>query len=229
MTFMLIHAVRHRLAPESPFPLPLHDCWEAFLWMIDEGASLLKLDLRKIAIGGASAGANLAAVVARRATEGPWPKIYQVLAQVLVVPVLDNTADTKNNPTWAAYRFTAALNAEKMLWYRRHYLPNEKDWSNPEASPLLTPIESLCRVPPALIFVAELDILRHEGEEYARKLQEAGVVVDLQLMRGMPHPFLAMDAVLEAGRSATTMICETLSRAFGAQSNMSSEGSGRQL
>ena len=202
------------LAPEDPFPSGLDDCWETFLWSVSEGAKLLELDVKRIAIGGASAGANLGAVVTQRAIMRQIPGFDNFIHQLLVVPVADNTATIDNNPTWRDYQFTASLTAEKMIWYRRHYLPNMDDCSDPEASPLLFPLESMSRLPPALILVAELDILRHEGEQYARKLREAGVPAECQLVPGMPHPFLAMDAALTAGRSAITLLCDTLARAF---------------
>lgn len=203
-----------RLAPEDPFPAAVNDCWEALLWLTGEGANQLDLDLKQVAIGGASSGANLAAVVTQRASIRQLPGFDGFVHQLLVVPLTDNTATIENNPSWREYQFTASLTAEKMTWYRKHYLPNKDDWSNPEASPLLFPTDRMSRLPPALILVAELDILRHEGEQYARKLRDSGIKVDCRLVPGMPHPFLAMDAALTAGRSAITLLCETLAKAF---------------
>lgn len=135
------------------------------------------------------------------------------LAQLLSVPVTDNTATVTNNEAYWLYEHTPALPAAKMLWYRNHYLPNEADRTHPEASPLFyTGDWSL--LPPALIMVGELDVLRTEGEQYAAKLQQAGVEVDLQVMKGMPHPFLAMDGVLAQGRRSISLMVETLNRAF---------------
>lgn len=101
-----------------------------------------------------------------------------------------------------------------MLWYRNHYLPDPKTWSEIEASPLLFPAEKFAHLPPAVVLVGELDVLRHEGEEYARKLNEAGVPAKVEVMKGMPHPFLAMDAVLDEGKRAITILCDTLAEAF---------------
>jgi triacylglycerol lipase len=111
------------------------------------------------------------------------------------------------------YEQTAALPAEKMLWYRKQYLPDELDWAHPEASPLFYQ-GNWSQLPRALILVAELDVFRAEGEEYAEKLRAAGVPVDLHVMLGMPHPFLAMNGMLEQARKAISLICDTLSRAF---------------
>lgn len=207
---LLINA---RLAPENPFPAPLHDCWESFLWLIDDGTRLLNINPRTIAIGGASAGANLAAVVAQRATNLPQQS-HQLVSQVLIVPVLDNTATIDNNPTWKELQYTASLTAAKMTWYRRHYLPCEHEWANPEASPLLSPHELLSRLPSTLILVAELDILRYEGEEYGRKLDEAGVNVEVRVMPGVPHPFIAMDSILTVAREGLNVICQNLAQVF---------------
>ncbi len=134
--------------------------------------------------------------------------------QLLVVPVTDNTATPETNPTWREFEHTAALPAQKMLWYRQHYLPEPLFRRNPDASPLFFPSEHFGRLPAAVILVAELDVVRHEGEEYARKLRDAGVDVRLEVMAGMPHPFIAHDAVLDEGKRGITILCESLSEAF---------------
>jgi triacylglycerol lipase len=201
----------HSLAPEHPWPAAVHDSWEAFQWLVSEGASRLSINLSKIAIGGSSAGGNLAAIVSQKALALSPPVLFT--SQVLSVPVTDNTALVANNKSYALYEQTAALPAEKMLWYRKHYLPNESNWAHPEASPLFYQGD-WSQLPPALILVAELDVLRAEGEEYGEKLRAAGVHVDLHVMAGMPHPFLAMDGVLGEGKRAITLMCETLHEAF---------------
>ncbi|KIW46633.1 uncharacterized protein PV06_02293 [Exophiala oligosperma] len=203
----------YRLAPEHPWPAAVHDSWETVLWVFGRGKSALSLDLSNVAIGGSSAGGNLAAIMTHKALSRPDLKI-NFTTQLLIVPVTDNTASVESNPTYKSNEFTAALPAEKMLWYRRHYLPHEKDWTNPEASPLLYPAENFAKLPPAEVLVGELDVLKFEGEDYARKLREAGVPANVHVMQGMPHPFLAMDAVLEAGRTAITILCESLTRAL---------------
>ena len=181
--------------------------------MSHAGQSRLNLDLSKVAISGSSAGANLSAVIAQKAVLRPQPGV-SLRSQVLVVPVTDNTATPVSSPSWEAYEFTAHLPAKKMLWYRRYYLPNPADESHREASPLLATDEVLKLLPRTYIIVAELDVLRHDGEEYARRLVANGVSTEVVVAEGMPHPFLAMDAVLEAGRTAITNMCDELSRAF---------------
>jgi acetyl esterase/lipase len=107
--------------------------------------------------------------------------------QLLVVPITDNTATLENNSTWKDCEHTPALNPEKMMYYRDHYLPSKRSWTDIEASPLLLPTEQFAGLPPAQILVGELDILRHDGEEYARKLRKSGVAADVEVMKGMPH------------------------------------------
>ena len=168
-----------------------------------------------MAISGSSAGANLAAVIVQKAALRQLHGI-RLRLQVLVVPPMDNTALPHSNSSWRTYEFTAHLPAEKMLWFRNHYLPNEVDRSHPEASPLRASNEVLRLLPPSYIVVGELDILRHDGEEYARLLKLNGVSAEVTVMKGMPHPFLAMDGVLKAGKTTITNICARLFTAFDA-------------
>lgn len=206
----------YRLAPEEPFPAAVHDSWEALLWTITKGTETLNLNKKQIAIGGSSAGGNLAAVLTQKATsrtDDPFRNLtFKV--QLLIVPVTDNTATVTSSETYKSYEFTAALPADKMLWYRKHYLPDKATWDSLEASPLLAPSETFAKLPRAVILVGELDVLRWEGEEYARKLNAAGVEARVELMRGMPHPFLAMDGVLDEGKRAITVLCDSLKDAF---------------
>lgn len=188
----------------------MHDSWETVLWVAGEGKKTLNLDLSKVAIGGSSAGGNLAAIMTHKALS----RDIKFALQLLIVPVTDNTATVATNSTYKDCEFTAALPAEKMLWYRRHYLPNEKDWADPEASPLLYPAENFAKLPQAVVIVGELDVLRSEGEQYAEKLKVAGVKQEVHVMGGMPHPFLAMDEVLEAGKRAITILCDSCTAVF---------------
>ena len=207
----VIISVDYRLAPESPWPAAVHDSWEALLWTSSLGISKLSLDPLKLAIGGSSAGGNLAAIMCHKSAALPKP--LPILTQLLIVPVTDNTASPQTNGTYKSCEFTAALPAEKMLWYRRHYLPNESDWKNPEASPLYYE-SGWEKQPKALILVGELDVLREEGEKYGKKLEDTGVQVQLEVMKGMPHPFLAMDGTLTAGKQAITFMVEALKSAL---------------
>ncbi|KAI6366345.1 hypothetical protein MCOR25_005160 [Pyricularia grisea] len=201
-----------RLAPEHPFPAAVHDAWEAALWVVTGAAATAlgePLDLAKVAVGGSSAGGNLAAVVTHKALR------HEAFAagfkfQLLVVPVMDNTASMETSPTYAEYEHTAALPVDKMLWYRRHYLPDQGEWSSVEASPLLADADTFAKLPPALVVVAGLDVLRWEGEEYARRLRAAGVDAEVKVFEGVPHPFIVMDAVLQKGKEGVDFVCERL-------------------
>ena len=164
-----------------------------------------------MAIGGSSAGGNLAAVMCHKGAALSTPITF--FTQLLIVPVTDNTALPSTNATYKSNEFTAALPAIKMMWHRKHYLPIEADWSDPEASPLLYK-SNWEKQPKALVVVGEMDVLCQEGKDYAEKLTKAGVKVDLKVMKGMPPPFLAMDAVLTAGKSAITYMCEALQSVF---------------
>jgi acetyl esterase/lipase len=140
--------------------------------------------------------------------------VPQFQVQLLIVPVTDNTADASNTPSWKENEFVPALPAAKMLWYRKHYLPEQRLWAHPEASPLLYE-EGWAEQPRALIVMGELDVLRTEGERYAEKLRGAGVQVDVKIMKGMPHPFLAMDGAIQQGRDTISYMVEALQEAFG--------------
>jgi acetyl esterase/lipase len=203
-----------RLAPEDPYPAAVHDSWEALLWLNSTAVPLLSLDLSKVAIGGSSAGGNLAAVMCHKVLSHPT-LVPNFLVQLLMVPVTDNTSLPSNNTSWAENEYVCALPAAKMLWFRHHYLPNEKDRARPEASPLFYPEgEGWGKLPKALVVVGELDLLRSEGESYADKLRKHGVEADLKIMKGMPHPFLAMDEVLQQGKDAITYMVDSLKIAF---------------
>ena len=203
----------NRLAPENPYPAAVHDCWETIIWLNSTGALLLSIDLSKVAVGGSSAGGNLAAIMCHKALSAP-AIVPKFVTQLLIVPVIDNTATPADNKSWKDCEFTAALPAEKMMWFRNHYLPDKKRRLEPEASPLFYE-DGWTEQPKALVVVGEYDVLRTEGELYAEKLRRGGITVNLQVMKGMPHPFLAMDGVLRQGRDTITFMVETLKEAFG--------------
>lgn len=209
------------------------DAWEAVLWVSDQGKEILGLDITRMATGmsilrqpyiclpselgaleadltggGSSAGANLAAIMCQRAADRGFPKFS---LQLLSVPVTDNTADTTNNISWNENQHSPALPAPKMMWYRNHYLPNKEDWANPEASPLFWKGD-WSKLPPACFVLGELDVLRTEGEQFGKKLEDAGVKAEVNIMKRQPHPFIAMDAALEAGSRAITLFCDALHR-----------------
>lgn len=204
----------YRLAPENPFPAAVHDAWETVLWTVSGRAGTdtgLAIDYSKICIGGSSAGGNLAAVVTQKALVHEALRAWSGFRfQLLVVPVTDNTLDQDSSPTYKSYEYTPALPVAKMLWYRNHYLQKKEDRFLVEASPLRATAETLSQLPPALVVVAGLDILRWEGEEYAKQLARNDVVVETVVIEAVPHPFIVMDGVLRKARDGVALLCEKL-------------------
>ncbi|KAI0015704.1 Alpha/Beta hydrolase protein [Xylariomycetidae sp. FL0641] len=209
----VVVTVDYRLAPEHPYPAAVDDCWEAVQWLLDAaGRETLGINPDKLATGGSSAGGNLAAIMCQRAAAmppGDGRRRPRFALQLLSVPVTDNTADAGNTPSWRENQHVPALPAPKMRWYRDHYLPDAAARADPEASPLLW-AGDWAQLPPAVVVVGELDVLRDEGRRFADKLRDAGVPVELHVMKGQPHPFIAMDGVLQAGREAITFFCDAL-------------------
>jgi acetyl esterase len=188
----LVAVVGYRLAPEHPFPAAVDDCYAAAGWLAEHAAEI-GADPTRLAVGGDSAGGNLAAAVALRArADGP------VLAgQLLVYPNTDQLADDES---MRAGDDPFLFNRHSVAWYRRHYLPDAADAANPLASPLRA--EHLAGLPPALVITAEYDPLRDQGEAYARRLADEGVQVELSRYEGMAHGFFTMAGTVEASRAA---------------------------
>lgn len=136
---------------------------------------------------GMCSGANLAAVVTHKAALAE-PRIL-LLFQLLIVPVVDNTASVEDHryASWYENRNTAMLTPERMLWFRRNYLPHDEDLTKWESSPVFAPSESFKHVPDAWIAVSDLDILRDEGIAYGDLIERAGHKVEIKLYKGAPH------------------------------------------
>jgi acetyl esterase len=186
-------SVDYRLAPEHRFPAGPEDCYAATRWVAEKGAEI-GVDTSRIAIGGDSAGGNLAAVVALMARDRRGPALRH---QLLIYPVADHDFTT------ASYQENAQgylLSREMMRWFWNHYLERAEDGANPYASPLRA--ASLAGLPPAHVITAEYDPLRDEGEALASRLQEAGVPTTQVRYDGMFHGFFSMNAMLDAARRA---------------------------
>jgi acetyl esterase len=194
--------VGYRLAPENPFPAAVSDCHQATQWI---AAHASELQVGRIAVGGDSAGGNLAAATTLLAREsGP-----ALAAQLLVYP---NTLYGSDTASMRAGDDPFLFNRTSVDWYWDHYLTDPADGRNPLASPLLA--ESYADLPPALVITAEYDPLRDEGEFYAEKLYAAGVPTQLSRYDGMVHGFFAMSGVLDGGRKAIAEAAEFLQRTF---------------
>lgn len=179
--------IDYRLAPEHPFPAGLDDCVETLKWCVNApGRQYLNIDPTRVVIGGVSAGGNLAAVLSLIAVELSIP----ILLQLLVVPVIDNTATGKT--LWSLHPWAPWLTAPRMLFYRDLYLPNPSRASDWKVSPSFAPEELLKELPKTWIAVAEQDMLSVEGEMYADLLREHDVQVQYESYVGMPHGMMAL-------------------------------------
>ena len=202
----IVVSVDYRLAPETKFPGALDDSYAAAVWAAENAASFGG-DSSRVAVGGASAGGNLAAAVCLMAREQDGPSLVH---QLLVYPATDMAMDT------ASYAENAegyALTRATMLWYREHYLRDEADRTNSYAAPLRA--ESLAGLPPALVITAEFDPLRDEGEAYARRLAEAGVPTKCSRYDGMIHLFFNTSIGFDKTFQAIDEAATALRRAFG--------------
>jgi len=196
----LVVVAGYRLAPEHRFPAAIDDCYAAVRW-IAEHADEIGADPARLAVGGDSAGGNLAAGVALRArADGP-----ALAGQLLVYPNTDQLAD---DPSMRAADDPFLFNRHSVAWYRQHYLTDPGDAASPLASPLRA--ESLAGLPPALVITAEYDPLRDQGEAYARRLADEGVQVELSRYPGMAHGFFTMAGTVDASRAAIAQAASTL-------------------
>jgi acetyl esterase len=188
----LVAVVGYRLAPEHPFPAAIDDCYATVRW-VAEHAEQIGVDPARLAVGGDSAGGNLAAAVALRARAG-GPALA---GQILIYPNTDQLADDEST---RAADDPFLFNRHSVAWYRQHYLADPADAADPLASPLRA--ESLAGLPPALVITAEYDPLRDQGEAYARRLADAGVPVEVSRYPGMAHGFFTMAGTVDASRAA---------------------------
>jgi acetyl esterase len=200
----VVAVVGYRLAPEHPFPAAIDDCSATLRW-VAEHAEEIGVDPARLAVGGDSAGGNLAAGLALRArADGP-----ALVGQLLVYPNTDQLADDESMRE-AGDPFL--FNRNSVAWYRQHYLADPADADNPLASPLRA--ESLAGLPPALVITAEYDPLRDQGEAYARRLADDGVPVQLRRYAGMAHGFFTMAGTVDASRAALAQAASCLKAWF---------------
>ena len=186
-------SVDYRLAPEDPFPAAVDDCLAAVRWVVDNAGDL-DVDPSRLAVGGDSAGGNLAAVAARRLRDDGVPVAFQLL----VYPVTDGTMGLPSYDENAEGYF---LTRDTMAWFWNHYVGGEHR-TNPLASPLHAPDEALVGLPPALVITAEFDPLRDEGEAYGARLAGAGVATMTTRYDGVIHGFFSMSDMIPEGEAA---------------------------
>jgi acetyl esterase len=190
-------SVGYRLAPESPFPAAVHDAYDATLWCW-QNAARLGVDPAQIAVGGDSAGGNLAAVVAQISLDFGKPA---VASQILIYPGADLVGTYPSHERNAkGYMLTTAA----LRWFIGHYVPEPRDRTDPRASPLLRP--DMTGLPRALIISAEFDPLVDENAAFAKRLKEDGVPTTYVCFAGMMHPFFTLGGLIDAAAEAEDLI-----------------------
>jgi acetyl esterase/lipase len=199
-------AVDYRMGPEHKFPKAVDDCIAATRWVAAH-AKELRVDADRLAVGGDSAGGNLAAVTALSARDAGSPK---VVFQLLIYPT---TTLQHNTPSTAALAEGYVLTFAIMKFFRAAYLSGPQDQTDWRASPLLARDHS--RLPPALIITAGYDPIRDEGKAYADKLRAAGVETEYRCFEGTLHGFITMGRVLDAAGEAIHASAAALRKAFG--------------
>ena len=198
-----VFSVDYRLAPEHPFPAAVEDCIAATSFVSEHAE---QWNIRGVAVGGDSAGGNLAAVVALHARDVGGPRLA---FQLLVYPATDQRLGTASHERNARGYL---LERESIDFFRRCYLPQAKDHGDWRASPLLA--KDHARLPPALVITAGYDPLLDEGRAYAERLRAAGVEVAYREYGDMVHGFLLMGGVLDTANAAVAECCAALRGAF---------------
>jgi acetyl esterase/lipase len=196
-------------SPEAHYPVAIDQIYATLKWVSDHGSEI-GVNGKNLAVVGNSVGGNMAASVVLMAKEKKGPAIK---LQAMLWPVTDANFDTGSYQDLGEGRF---LTRNMMIWFWDNYLPDKKARKEIFASPLNATVEQLKGLPPALIQTAENDVLRDEGEAYARKLDEAGVQVTLTRYGGLIHdygllnPLAGIPAVKTALLQAGAVIKEVL-------------------
>ncbi|KAL8308932.1 hypothetical protein RB593_006981 [Gaeumannomyces tritici] len=188
----VVASIGYRLAPEHKYPASIEDSVAALRWLLspEDGVAKLGLDRTRFALGGASAGALLAVSAALHCAQDADPDVRPSL-QVLIVPVVDNTAQP-NGERWSVNGPTApGLTPTRMLWYRNMWLNSPADALNWDASVDRAPPELIARLPPSFVAIADQDLLAPEGEQFADLMAAAGVPVEKKIYKGCTHALLA--------------------------------------
>ena len=201
----VVIAVDYRLAPEHTFPAAAEDAYAATRYVAEHAAEF-GIDANRLAVGGDSAGGNLAAVVSLMARDRKGPSLK---FQLMIYPVVDLEDDS---PSMREYGHDHFLTRELMDWFVSQYVPSAGERRNPYASPINAP--DLRGLPPAMVMTGECDPLRDQGEAYADKLKNAGVSVELKRYEGMIHPFFSLGGIIDAGRTAMADAASALQQAL---------------
>lgn len=211
-TDAVVISVQYRQAPEHKFPAAPEDAFGAYLWA-GKAASQLDIDPERIAVGGESAGGNLAAVVClmARAHGEKLP-----LHQLLIYPVTD-IAGGAERESGLEYINAAPLSTALLSWMYSHYVPAGVDRTQPYLSPINANLEGM---PPATVILADIDPLRSEGSAYARQLNKAGVLVNMKIFEGVTHEFFGLAGLVNEAGAAVLMAARDLRQAYGNEQNV---------
>lgn len=201
--------VEYDRSPEARYPVAINQAYAALKWVAAHGSEI-GVDGSRLAIAGNSVGGNMAAVLALMAKKNKGPAIR---LQVLFWPVTDASFDTESYHRYAVDRF---LTRNMMIWFWDSYTQDPAQRNEIYASPLRATPDDLKGLPPALVQTAENDVLRDEGEAYARKMDEAGVPVTLVRMQGMIHDYGLLNplAHIPAVRSALLQAAAEIRKAL---------------
>ena len=184
-------SVDYRLAPEHKFPAAFDDCAAAVKWAF-ENANTLGIDNSRMAVGGDSAGGNLAAAVA-------LAEVVPLKFQMLIYPAVDMRMES---PSITENANAPILTKAVMTWFVDLYMNSDADRLDFKASPLVASDDLLKRMPPAIVITAQYDPLRDEGEAYGKRLVENGVSATVTRYNGAFHGFFNMHAILDDAQSA---------------------------
>ncbi len=201
----VVISVNYSLAPEHKFPAAVEDAYAATQYIIGNSAQL-NIDSKRVAVGGESAGGNLATEVCLLAKErgGVMP-----VAQLLVYPVSDWMS---TRPSHVTYGSSPVLPEQNLPWFAGFYLPSKEDGMKVEASPIYA--KSFKGLPPATIILAQCDVLSDDGKAYGEKLKADGVQVTVKEYMGVTHEFFGMGAVVDKAKEAEEFAATQLKQAF---------------
>ncbi|WP_208023363.1 alpha/beta hydrolase [Duganella alba] len=202
MSKAIMVSVDYHRAPENKFPAAPNDAYAAYEWTLAH-AGEINGDPKRVAVGGESAGGNLATVVSMMARD---KKAQLPIMQLLVYPVV---SDDMSTPSYVQNADAKPLNKPMMAWFFKHY---GADPTSPYALPLKAP--SLAGLPPATVIAAEIDPLLSEGKAYADRLKKEGVAVSYKEYKGVAHEFFGMGAVVPRAKEAEQFAADALSKAF---------------
>jgi acetyl esterase len=205
-TESVVISVDYRLAPEHCFPAAIDECVAAYQW-VESHADRFSIDPDRIAVGGDSAGANLATVTCQQLVSDG---LSAPARQLLIYPSTDNRGGYESQEHFEDGYF---LTGPMLHWFSSSYLDGRQDLnSDPRVSPIL--FDDLHSLPPAFVITAGFDPLRDEGEAYAQRLADAGVDTTTRCFAGLIHGFITMGGLFDAAEQAIWDICAEFRRSI---------------